>query len=248
MRVGGCVKILNLGCGTKISSNSDVINIDWSVYLRVKSSRVLRTIAPFFIRGERLTRFNSLSDNVIVHNLAKGLPFPSNSVDVVYHSHLLEHLDKDVARKFLLEVKRVLKPDGIQRIVVPDLEKSCRDYLSHILVSENDMNEANMHDSYISVIIEQSVRKESFGTSKQKPLRRFIENTFLGDARRRGETHQWIYDRISLSSFLKSLGYKSPQIQSYNKSQIIDWDQYGLDLDQNGNEYKSMSLYLEVNK
>ena len=242
------MKILNLGCGSKISLRPEVINIDWSIYLRSKRNRLLRTIVPLLIKGERKYRFNSLPDNIMVHNLAKMLPFDSNSIDVVYHSHLLEHLDKDPAKIFLLEVRRVLKSDGIQRIVVPDLEKACRDYIAHISISEINDDEASNHNSYVAAIIEQSVRREASGTSKQKPLRKFIENVFLGDARRRGETHQWMYDRINLSVLLISLGYKNPKLQSFNTSLIPNWNHYGLDSDENGNQYKPESLYIEAQK
>jgi len=242
------MKILNLGCGTKVSSSPDVMNIDWSIYLWIKKNRVFRVIAPLYVNGERLRRFNSLPDNIIVHNLARGLPFASNSVDVVYHSHLLEHLDRDVARVFLLEAKRVLKPGGVQRIVVPDLEKAVMAYVSHIATCRDNFEEAIKHDSYIAGIIEQSVRKEAFGTSQQKPLRRFIENAFLGDARRRGETHQWMYDRINLSALLVSCGFRNSQLYSFNESQIPNWNHYGLDLDGLGNEYKSGSIYMESQK
>ncbi len=241
------MKILNLGCGTKTSTRPEMTNIDWSIYLRLKRNWLLRAIVPLFVKGERLDRFKSLGDNIMVHNLAKGIPFESNTIDVVYHSHLLEHLDKDFVKLFLLEIKRVLKPNGIIRIVVPDLEKICKDYISHISISENNDHEAQNHDNYIMPIIEQSVRRESYGTSQQKPLRRFFENTFLGDARRRGETHQWMYDKINLSALLISLGYKNPKLQSYNTSSIPDWNNYGLDVDENGNEYKPESLYIEAN-
>lgn len=209
------MKILNLGCGTKTSSEPGVVNIDWSVYLRLKKSRVLRFLSPLLLKGERLNRFRSLSHNIIVHNLAKGIPFDSNSIDVVYHSHLLEHLNRDVAEEFLLEVKRVLKPGGIQRIVVPDLEKLCRDYILHISMCENNAEETSKHDSYVAAIIEQSVRREAYSTSLQKQPRRFLENVFLGDSRRRGQTHQWMYDRFNLSALLIGLGvpkYSDPEI------------------------------------
>lgn len=242
------VKILNLGCGTKVSPSPEVINIDWSLYLRVKEHRLLRAIAPLVVKGERLNRFNALPDNIMVHNVAKRLPFDSDSIDVVYHSHLLEHLDRDLAKNFLLEVKRVLKLGGIQRIVVPDLEKPCRAYLSHFPMCENDADEAGRHDAYVAAMIEQSVRREADGTSHQKPLRRFIENALLGDARRRGETHQWMYDRINLGALLVSLGYKNPQLQKHDTSLIPHWNEYGLDLDERGNEYKPESLYIEAQK
>lgn len=242
------MKILNLGCGTKTSSSSEVINIDWSIYLRLKKNPFLRLITPLIVRGDRLSNFISLPDNIIVHNLAKGIPFDSESIDAVYHSHLLEHLDRNVVEKFLLEIKRVLKPGGIQRIVVPDFEKACRDYLSHISFCETNPEDSNKHDTYIALLIEQSVRKEAFGTSQQKHFRRFIENVFLGDSRRRGENHQWMYDRINLKDILLNLGYKEVLLQAYNRSIIPKWDEYGLDLDEYGNQYKADSLYIEAIK
>ncbi|MDB5249623.1 MAG: uncharacterized protein JWQ40_4017 [Segetibacter sp.] len=242
------MRILNLGCGTKVSEHPNVVNIDWSIYLRVKKNPVLRRVAPLLINGERLNGFKTIPANILVHNLAKGIPFPADSVDVVYHSHLLEHLDRDIAKHFLLEIKRVLRPGGILRIVVPDFERFAKDYVHHLSVCENDKGEAGKHDEYISAMISQCVRREAHGTSHQKPFRRFIENTLLGDARRRGETHQWMYDRINLSWLLIGLGYKNPVVQQYNVSLISDWNKYMLDTDLHGNEYKTDSFYMEAQK
>jgi len=208
----------------------------------------LRSVVPIFLKGERLRHFNSLSDNILVHNLAKGIPFDSATVDVVYHSHFLEHLDRDAAIIFMLEVKRVLKTGGILRIVVPDFEKACKAYLLHIESCEKNPDEISKHDAYVSAILEQSVRKESFGTSQQPPFKRFIENFVLGNARKRGETHQWMYDRYNLNALLFSVGLKKLWIQQYNTSQIPNWNEYGLDLDERGNEYKPGSLYIEAEK
>ncbi len=242
------MKILNLGCGTKVSSSQNVINIDWSIYLRLKKNRFLRPIVPLLLKGERLIRFNGLSDNIVVCNLAKGIPFSSDSIDIVYHSHLLEHLDRNIAKIFLLEVKRVLKTGGIQRVVVPDIEKACMSYISHLSICENNLDESMRHDQYISAIIEQSVRKEASGTSQQKTIRRFVENAILGDTRRRGETHQWMYDRVNLSALLIAIGYKNIVLQDYNTSLIPNWNEYRLDLDEHGNQYKPESLYIEAQK
>lgn len=242
------MKILNLGCGTKTSNNPDVVNIDWSIYLQLKQSKTLKPFVPLLVRGERLKRLKSLPDNIMVHNLAKGIPFDSDSVDVVYHSHMIEHLDRDVALGFLIEVKRVLKPKGIHRIVVPDLEKACRAYMSHISLCDENPDESKNHDSYVAILIEQSVRREASGTIKQNSLRRFIENLVLGDARRRGETHQWMYDRINLKEKLINTGYIETYVQDYNTSQIPNWNDYGLDVDENGHQYKPESLYIEGRK
>ncbi len=55
--------------------------------------------------------------------MRQGIPFPDRSFDVVYHSHVLEHLSKSEASKFLKECSRVLRPQGVLRVVVPDLEE-----------------------------------------------------------------------------------------------------------------------------
>ncbi len=240
--------ILNLGCGTKTSDKSGVVNIDWSIYLRLKRSVLLRPFVPFVVSGERRARFARLADSIVVHNLAKGIPFADDSVDVVYHSHMLEHLDREVASHFLIEARRVLKPGGIHRIVVPDFEQACRAYLAHVAACEQDPAEVANHDSYVGELLEQSVRREAAGTSQQRWFRRIAENMLLGDARRRGETHQWMYDRFNLKNLLIKCGYNDVSVQSYNTSQIVSWAAYGLDVNDTGTQYKPGSLYVEARK
>jgi len=64
-----------------------------------------------------------LQNHIFVHhNVEYGLPFPDESVDYLYSSHLLEHLSKEDANKLLKEAYRVLKKGGVIRICVPDLE------------------------------------------------------------------------------------------------------------------------------
>src|SRR5665811_1120477 len=73
--------------------------------------------------------FTSTGLGVIAANLGNGVPFPDESFDVVYHSHLLEHFTKPAAASFLKECFRVLKPSGVIRVAVPDLEAIVRNYL-----------------------------------------------------------------------------------------------------------------------
>lgn len=242
------MRILNLGCGTKTSSDPAVVNIDWSIYLRVRRRWLLSKAAPLFFRGERLRKFQSLPNNIVVHNLAKGIPAASDSVDAVYHSHLFEHLDQATARAFAREVLRVLKPGGVHRIAVPDLEEACQLYLDHLAKCSGNREEAARHDTYVAAIIEQCVRTEAGGTSKQTAWRRRIENLILGDARARGEVHRWMYDRINLSTLLLHAGYREVHVQQYDTSLIPDWNRYGLDQRDDGSEYRTNSLYVEAVK
>ena len=115
-------------------------------------------------------------------------------------------------------------------------------------ICENNPNESSKHDKYLSDIFEQMIKKEAYGTSQQPPFRRFVENLILGDARRRGQMHKWMYDRINLSWLLKEVGYRKITIQRYNTSNIKNWDKFALDIDEFGNECKPGSLYAEAFK
>lgn len=242
------MRLLNLGCGEKTSDREGVVNIDWSAMLRIRKSPMQGMLVPLFLRGDRLDRFRSLPDNILVHDLSKGIPFESDSVDAVYHSHTLEHLDRDIVDDMLAEVLRVLKPGGVHRIVVPDFEMRCRNYVEHLEECETDESEHAVHDRYVSAILEQSVRREAAGTSQQGPVRRRTENLLLGDARRRGHTHQWMWDRFNLRAALLENGYREVVRQTYDTSLIPDWNDYGLDLDEFGKQYRTDSLYMEAVK
>ena len=51
-----------------------------------------------------------------------SLPYDSNTVDIVYASHVLEYFDREEARNILKEWIRVLKPKGVLRLAVPDFK------------------------------------------------------------------------------------------------------------------------------
>ena len=243
------MRILNLGCGGRTSSSEDVVNIDWSIALRLKRSFAGKHIVPYFLSGERLAEFQRLQDNILVHDLSKGIPFEDESVDVVYHSHMLEHLDREVVPFFMKEVRRVLRKGGIQRIVVPDLYPLVQAYIEHVQLCEREGAARAVHDEYIGRLIEQSVRRESYGTSQQKGVRRWLENVCFGDARKRGETHQWMYDKINLCWILQEGGFEQVVVQNAEQSMISNWNRYGLDVDSaSGCVHQKHSLYIEAVK
>jgi len=240
--------ILNLGCGTKVSGHANVMNIDWSISVRIRRNPILRRCARLIMDSDRYEVYSALSDNILVYDLARGIPYESDSVDAVFHSHLFEHLDRDVGRRFVTEVRRVLKPGGVHRVVVPDLEIVRRRYLDDLDQCQHDPEHSIQHDNFIEAMIGQCVWREAPGTSLRRPLRRRIENALLGDARKRGQTHQWMYDRVSLASLLASAGFRQISLRRYNESAIPNWESYGLEVTATGEEYKPMSLYVEAIK
>lgn len=73
----------------------------------------------------------SYDPTVVEHDITKGLPYDDNQFDAVYHSHVLEHLEPSAGEKLLGECYRVLRPGGILRIVVPNLEQIATLYLNY---------------------------------------------------------------------------------------------------------------------
>lgn len=58
----------------------------------------------------------------IIQGHAESLPFPNASFDVVYSSHVLEHVDSE--NTAIKEMKRVLKPNGVLILGVPTASMS----------------------------------------------------------------------------------------------------------------------------
>ncbi len=75
-------------------------------------------------------------------------------------------------------------------------------------------------------IFEQMVRRESYGTMKQKPLVKLIEKIIKGDAAKAGETHKWYYDYYSLKFILEQVGFTNPKKQNPNESYAEYFERY----------------------
>ncbi|MBP6506847.1 MAG: methyltransferase domain-containing protein [Opitutaceae bacterium] len=67
--------------------------------------------------------------NVVRASIVKGLPVAPSSADAVYCSHTLEHLALDEFRAALCHTFAMLKPGGVFRFVLPDLEFMIQEYV-----------------------------------------------------------------------------------------------------------------------
>ena len=64
----------------------------------------------------------------ICWDITRGVPLPSGSIRGIFTEHALEHLPFDVMPGILAEFRRVLRRDGVLRIVVPDGELYLKRY------------------------------------------------------------------------------------------------------------------------
>lgn len=263
---------------------------------------------PTFIDDWTNIDFVSNSKHVIAHNLLKGIPFEDNTFDCVYHSHVLEHFSKLEAKNFIAECYRVLKPEGIIRIAIPDLEQIAINYLKYLNESLENIEGADKKYEWTMLeLFDQVVREKSGGgmleyikdeskknddfllfrngnevekimlglrnqnpvsTPKNNKLRKILSsiyhlnikhylekfilkenyNTYkIGQFRKQGEIHQWMYDRYSLKKILEEQGFVNVKKMSAFTSEIKEWDSYKLD-GENGKIRKPDSLFMEAYK
>ena len=146
----------------------------------------------------------------------KKIPLKSSSADVIYSSHMLEHLDSDEVKKFLKEAKRVLIAGGIIRLVVPDLEKLINQYNKDKLAN-------------------QFMKKSLLYFVKPKTLLEKIKFFIVG-----ARHHMWMYDKSSLSKLLIENGFKNPAILSSGDTLINDQG------DLNLSEKEEESIFIEA--
>lgn len=81
-------------------------------------------------------------DNI---DISKPLPIDNDSVDFIYSSHTVEHLDAPTALRFFDECYRILKEGGVARIAVPSVSKivSLADQSYCDWISRQGFGEAN---------------------------------------------------------------------------------------------------------
>ena len=113
---------LNLGCGQHTPAGW--VNVDWSIGARFAK------VPGFRALNRRLRLFDLDWDpGIVLHDLTTPFPWADGSVEAVYSSHTLEHLDQQAGLRFLQECHRVLQREGIIRLVLPDLRIIIEEYL-----------------------------------------------------------------------------------------------------------------------
>lgn len=99
------------------------------------------------------------------------IPFDDNCVDNIYCSHVIEHIETKHVKKFLHECFRVLKKDGVLRIVCPDAE-----YLYYQLIHYPKFfswhkyfrnSNSNAFKCFVELIAEPKCELENFGLKKK---------------------------------------------------------------------------------
>ena len=175
---------LNLGCGPV--QPQEWINVDGSLraFLATKLAwldRLLVRLGAF-----RPTEYNRKTTTYL--NLAKGLPYPDNSVACIYAGELWEHFEYADASRLTRECHRVLKPGGTLRVCVPDGPTFWGKYL----------------DLYKSEMAKPAEQRNATNLNAHTQL--FFNDicTHRQCVLSIGHLHKWNFDEVQLVDLLKS--------------------------------------------
>ena len=157
-------------------------------------------------------------NDIAYGDATKGLPLQDETVDVLYSSHMLEHLDRNEASMFLKKAFRVLRPGGVIRIAVPDLKKQVKKY-----------NEEGDADAFIE--------STHLCVPRPRSLAQKLRLLLVGP-----RNHQWMYDGNSLSRLLQKHGFIKAEVMPVGKTRIQDYEPLNL------HERASESVYVEAEK
>ena len=178
---------LNIGCGPS-GQFEGYINIDNSPSVLLGKFSAIKK-ALWALRIIDKSKFIADWSGVIRCDVSKGIHYSDGTVDKIYSSHLLEHIPRDKGVAFIKECYRILKPDGVMRLVVPDLLFHAEQYVAvtRALVSKEELpNNRSTHDTFLNTI---------YGAYLNK--------------RRYGAEHYYMYDLPTLVSILKNSGFEN---------------------------------------
>lgn len=194
-----CRRRLNLGCGQ--TRPLGWWNGDCSLNSLLQRSIFGRSLA-------RLAGATEYIEPAHYINLNRRWPFGDGSCDVVYASHVFEHLTVGGATHFLAEARRVLAKNGVLRIVVPDLEELCRDYL--LRLDAGDERAAEGLQMWMNLSLDHTYPKN---LSMAKSI----------VARLQGYPHQhkYMYDAKLLAQRLSAAGFVKILDSSYGTSAYL---------------------------
>jgi len=205
---------VNLGAGP--SGINGWLNLDWGILPILAKAGWPRTL--LIKLGILEENYNVVWPEFRLYDIRRKLPFGDKSVDFIYCSHVLEHFEKYQVLNILKECQRILKNDGVLRVVVPDIKKIIKIY-----------GEDNDADKFAELI---------WGYNKSRLEKSRIDR--LKEYFIRG--HQWSYDTDSMKKIMLAAGFKMTKVESFCQGKTPDLKKLELE------GQKKESLYLEASK
>jgi len=143
------------------------------------------------------------SSSQAIAGSALDIDLPDESCEIVFCSHVFEHIPHVQLPLVLAEINRILKPNGILRILTPDLEKVARAYVEkddHFFRLAKEEDESLRGDlGYGGMLMNFIVSPGQDTALLDRSLNKFIA----------GYAHLYSYDYDMLKIMMTQLGYST---------------------------------------
>lgn len=181
----------------------------------------------------------NLGDIVVNFKDFKKLPLEDNSIDCVYGSHVFEHMSIFTTPLVFKEIFRVLKKEGVFRLILPDAEKSINEYVKRnkdflLFKRRKERAKANYNKDYT---LFECLREDFLSPTGQVDL--------LG---KNALAHQNAWDFETIYTDLELAGFDNEKIKkmSFKKSHTNHFSFEGFYPSEANQDYRS--LYVEAIK
>lgn len=171
-------RYVQYGCG--FSAPLGWINFDASPTLRFER---LPAIGKLYTKNAQRFPYNVQYGDIVL-----GLPIEDDSCDLIYCSHVLEHLALEDFHTALRNTHRYLKPGGLFRLVVPDLACLVERYRSS-------------RDPLASVAF---ITETLLGEEKRPRSLSGLLKTWLANS-----GHRWMWDEPAMIAKLAEHGFRN---------------------------------------
>lgn len=127
-------EIVKVNLGSGLAVEKGWINLDLNINTLFANAPTF--VLKFIYNNTSAKKWFSEQDYISIlkantfvhHKIEYGLPFENDKIDFYYTSHFLEHIFYNEVKFVLKECMRTLKPGGMIRIVIPDLEIALKRY------------------------------------------------------------------------------------------------------------------------
>ncbi len=180
---------VNIGCGQTPTAGWKNFDNSWSIRLSSHPTATRLLSLAGFITPTRMSFLTmARRANIQWADATRRIPLETGSVDALYSSHMIEHLDRAEANRFLNEARRVLRSGGVLRLAAPDIRFHVDNYLTDLDA-----------DHFIAMTL--------LTRPRLRGLRAKLKYLAVGD-----RDHQWMYDGNSLVKLLTAVGFADARV------------------------------------
>ena len=162
---------------------------------------------------------DSLEGADIKADIAEGIPLKDGSVEMLYSSHFLEHLEYRQVCRTLLECHRVLAVGGVISLCLPNARRYIDDYLN---------NSSNLNGSRRIIYLPDATQLEapSFLSAVEWTLSaKALVNTcspidWVNYIAYSNGDHKYMFDEVNIVSHLDMAGFSASCIRAFDP--VID--------------------------